>query len=48
MNNKYKVLELVKLLSEAIDELNQIGCEDIANDLQQKLENVLELSNATL
>jgi len=42
MNNKYKVLELVKLLSEAIDELNQIGCEDIANDLQQKLENVLE------
>jgi len=42
MNNKYKVLELVKLLSEAIDELNQIGCEDIANELQQKLENVHE------
>jgi hypothetical protein len=48
MNNQYKVLELVKLLSEAIDELNQIGCEDIANDLQQKLENVLELSTSTL
>ena len=48
MNDKYKVLELVKLLSEAIDELNQIGCEDIANDLQQKLENVLELSTSTL
>lgn len=42
MNNTNKVIELVKLLSEAIDELNQIGCEDIANDLEQKLENVLE------
>ena len=41
----YKELELVKLLSEAIDELNQIGCEDIANDLQEKLENLLGLSN---
>jgi hypothetical protein len=40
----YKELELVKLLSEAIDELNQIGCEDIANDLQEKLENLLGLS----
>ena len=48
MNNQYKVLELVKLLSEAIDELNQIGCEDIANDLEQKLENVLEMSKQTL
>jgi hypothetical protein len=42
----YKELELVKLLSEAIDELNQIGCEDIANDLQEKLENLLGLSKA--
>ena len=37
----YKELELVKLISEAIDELNQIGCEDIANELQEKLENLL-------
>ena len=42
----YKELELVKLISEAIDELNQIGCEDIANDLQEKLENLLGLSKA--
>jgi len=42
----YKELELVKLLSEAIDELNQIGCEDIANDLQEKLENLLGLAKA--
>ena len=48
MNDKYKTLELVKLVSEAIDELNQIGCEDIANDLQQKLENILELSTNNL
>jgi len=41
----YKELELVKLLSEAIDELNNIGCDDIANDLQEKLENLLGLSN---
>ena len=39
----YKELELVKLLSEAIDELNQIGCDDIANDLQEKLENLLDV-----
>ena len=39
----YKELELVKLLSEAIDELNQIGCDDIANDLQEKLENLLNI-----
>jgi hypothetical protein len=42
----YKELELVKLLSEAIDELNNIGCDDIANDLQEKLENLLGLSTA--
>ena len=42
MNNKYKTLELVKLLSEAIDELNQIGCEDIANNIEKKLEVILE------
>jgi hypothetical protein len=39
----YKELELVKLLSEAIDELNQLGCEDIANDLEEKLENLLDV-----
>jgi|LauGreDrversion4_2_1035121.scaffolds.fasta_scaffold09802_9 hypothetical protein len=39
----YKELELVKLISEAIDELNQLGCEDIANDLQEKLENLLNI-----
>jgi len=42
MNDKYKTLELVKLVSEAIDELNQIGCEDIANDIEKKLESILE------
>ena len=42
MNDKYKTLELVKLVSEAIDELNQIGCEDIANDIEKKLEAILE------
>ena len=40
----YKELELVKLVSEAIDELYQIGCEDIAADLQAKLEDILGLS----
>jgi len=42
----YKELELVKLLSEAIDELNNIGCEDIANELTEKLEKLLDLSPA--
>jgi hypothetical protein len=42
----YKELELVKLLSEAIDELNQIGCDDIANELQTKLELLLGWSVA--
>jgi hypothetical protein len=42
MNDKYKILELVKLASEAIDELNQIGCEDIANNIERKLETLLE------
>ena len=42
MNDKYKTLELVKLVSEAIDELNQIGCDDIANDIEKKLESILE------
>ena len=42
----YKELELVKLLSEAIDELNQMGCEDIANDLTEKLELLLGWSVA--
>ena len=37
----YKELELVKLVSEAIDELNQLGCEDAANHLQEKLEHIL-------
>lgn len=39
----YKELELVKLVSEAIDELYQIGCEDIAADLQAKLEDILDV-----
>ena len=34
-------LELVKLLSEAIDELNNMGCDDIANELTEKLELLL-------
>ena len=42
MNDKYKTLELVKLVSEAIDELNQIGYENIANDIEKKLEAILE------
>ena len=42
MNDKYKTLELVKLVSEAIDELNQIGYENIANDIEKKLESILE------
>lgn len=42
MNDKYKTLELVKLVSEAIDELNQIGYENIANDIENKLEAILE------
>jgi len=48
MNNKhtYKELELVKLLSEAIDELNNMGCDDIANELTEKLELLLGWSVA--
>jgi hypothetical protein len=42
----YKELELVKLLSEAIDELNNIGCDDIANELTEKLELLLGWSVA--
>ena len=42
MNDKYKTLELVKLVSEAIDELNQIGNENIANDIEKKLKAILE------
>ena len=42
----HKELELVKLLSEAIDELNNIGCEDIANELTEKLELLLGWSVA--
>ena len=43
----YKELELVKLVSEAIDELYQIGCDDIAADLQAKLEDILGVPAAT-
>ena len=48
MNTKHthKEIELVKLLSEAIDELNNIGCEDIANELTEKLELLLGWSVA--
>jgi hypothetical protein len=42
----HKEIELVKLLSEAIDELNNIGCEDIANELTEKLELLLGWSVA--
>lgn len=42
MNDKYKTLELVKLVSEAIDEFNQLGCVDIANYIEKKLESLLE------
>jgi hypothetical protein len=43
----YKELELVKLVSEAIDEFWQIGCDDIAADIQAKLEDLLDLSSKT-
>ena len=41
-----KEIELIKIVSEAIDELNNIGCEDIANELTKKLEKVLEIGRA--
>lgn len=43
----YKELELVKLVSEAIDEIYQFGYEDIAANLQAKLEEILGITDET-
>ena len=42
MNNK--TTELVALLSEAIDDLRNIGCDDLADSLEERMNNLLGLS----
>jgi hypothetical protein len=38
--------ELVALLSEAIDDLRNIGCDDLANSLEERMNNILDLSTS--
>ena len=40
--------KLVALLSEAIDDLRNIDCNDLANDLEERMNNILDLSTSNL
>jgi len=40
--------ELVALLSEAIDDLRNIDCDDLANSLEERMNNILGLSTEEL
>lgn len=40
--------ELVALLSEAIDDLRNIDCDDLANSLEERMNNILDLSTEQL
>ena len=40
--------ELVALLSEAIDDLRNIDCDDLANSLEERMNNILGLSTEQL
>ena len=47
-NTAQTTAELVALLSEAIDDLRNIGCDDLADSLTERMEKIVGLSAANL
>jgi hypothetical protein len=42
MNDKFALMEAFALIAEAVDEFNNIGCDDIANHFEKNLIRIQE------